>query len=66
MSRPEIDTLLMTKQPDALTDKQKISKIGHILKLYELQVKHTLQRRSNGNANSSLIIDVFERILREL
>ena len=31
MSRPEIDTLLMTKLPEALTDKQKISKIGHLL-----------------------------------
>ena len=31
MSRPEIDTLLMTKLPEALTDKQKITKIGHLL-----------------------------------
>lgn len=31
MSRPEIDTLLMTKLPEALTDKQKVSKIGNLL-----------------------------------
>lgn len=31
LSRPEIDTLLMTKLPEALTEKQKISKIGHLL-----------------------------------
>lgn len=31
MSRPEIDSLLMTKLPEALTDKQKVSKIGHLL-----------------------------------
>ncbi len=31
LSRPEIDTLLMTKLPEALTDKQKVSKIGHLL-----------------------------------
>lgn len=31
MSRPEIDALLMTKLPEALTDKQKVSKIGNIL-----------------------------------
>ena len=31
MSRPEIDTLLMTKLPEALTEKQKITKIGHLL-----------------------------------
>lgn len=31
MSRPEIDTLLLTKLPEALTDKQKVSKIGNIL-----------------------------------
>ena len=31
MSRPEIDSLLMTKLPEALTDKQKETKIGHLL-----------------------------------
>jgi len=31
MSRPEIDMLLMTKLPEALTEKQKITKIGHLL-----------------------------------
>ncbi|MCR5643955.1 MAG: putative DNA binding domain-containing protein [Prevotella sp.] len=31
MSRPEIDNLLMTKLPEALTDKQKVSKIGNLL-----------------------------------
>ena len=31
MSRPEIDTLLMTKLPEALTDKQKLYKIGNLL-----------------------------------
>ena len=31
MSRPEIDILLMTKLPEALTDKQKVTKIGHLL-----------------------------------
>lgn len=31
LSRPEIDTLLMTKLPEALTDKQKVSKIGNLL-----------------------------------
>lgn len=31
MSRPEIDTLLMTKLPEALSDKQKVSKIGNLL-----------------------------------
>lgn len=31
MSRLEIDTLLMTKLPEALTDKQKVSKIGNLL-----------------------------------
>jgi ATP-dependent DNA helicase RecG len=31
MSRPDIDNLLMTKLPEALTDKQKVSKIGNLL-----------------------------------
>ncbi len=31
LSRPEIDTLLMTKLPEALTEKQKVSKIGNLL-----------------------------------
>lgn len=31
MSRPEIDNLLMTKLPEALTDKQKLYKIGNLL-----------------------------------
>ena len=31
ISRPEIDALLMTKLPEALTDKQKVTKIGHLL-----------------------------------
>ena len=31
MSRPEINTLLMTKLPEALTEKQKLSKIGNLL-----------------------------------
>lgn len=31
MSRPEIDTLLITKLPESLNDKQKISKIGNLL-----------------------------------
>lgn len=31
MSRPEINDLLMVKLPEALTEKQKISKIGHLL-----------------------------------
>ena len=31
LSRPEIDTLLMTKLPEALTDKQKVTKIGNLL-----------------------------------
>lgn len=31
LSRPEIDTLLMTKLPEALTDKQKVNKIGNLL-----------------------------------
>ena len=31
LSRPDIDALLMSKLPEALTEKQKISKIGHLL-----------------------------------
>ena len=31
MSRPEINALLMNKLPEALTEKQKLSKIGHLL-----------------------------------
>ena len=31
LSRPEIDNLLMTKLPEALTDKQKLYKIGNLL-----------------------------------
>jgi ATP-dependent DNA helicase RecG len=31
MSRPDIDNLLMTKLPEELTDKQKVSKIGNLL-----------------------------------
>ena len=31
MNRPEINALLMNKLPEALTEKQKLSKIGHLL-----------------------------------
>ena len=31
MSRPDINNLLLTKLPEALTEKQKITKIGHLL-----------------------------------
>ena len=31
LSRPEINALLMTKLPEALTEKQKLSKIGNLL-----------------------------------
>ena len=31
MSRPDINNLLLTKLPEALTDNQKITKIGHLL-----------------------------------
>ena len=39
MSRPEIDTLLMTKLPEALTDKQKTYKIGNLLAALRLSGK---------------------------
>ena len=62
MSRPEIDSLLMTKLPEALTDKQKVSKIGHLLTALRMANEIVFGEKNFGGASSSLTT----RFLREL
>jgi hypothetical protein len=45
LSRPEINTLLMTKLPEALTEKQKLSKIGNLLSFFRKSGKIELIER---------------------
>ncbi|MBQ3710245.1 MAG: hypothetical protein II887_06040 [Bacteroidales bacterium] len=67
LSRPEINTLLMTKLPEALTEKQKLSKIGHLLTYLRQSGKIEIGDKKQWQPKEfSQKKMKFERSLREL